>query len=86
MPPSITVAVVAAMIAAALEEERATVLTELADHLAEKFHQEREQRDALIDQVKTLTVAFQNLTDAFNRLDGASTRVIDLPSMNLRAH
>lgn len=38
MPPSITVAVVAAMIAAALEEERATVLTELADHLAEKFH------------------------------------------------
>lgn len=36
MPPSITVADVAAMIAAALEEERATVLTELADHLAEK--------------------------------------------------
>ncbi|MGY4235966.1 tRNA U34 5-carboxymethylaminomethyl modifying GTPase MnmE/TrmE [Bradyrhizobium sp. USDA 4449] len=84
--PLITVADVAAMIAAALEEERATVITELADHLAEKFEQQRDRCYELLSQIRTLTAAFESLNASFARLEGASARIIDGPKPLRRAN
>jgi hypothetical protein len=68
MQPSIAAADVDAMFQTAVEE--------VVEHLAERFEQVREQRDALLDEVRMLTTAFENLTGAINRVD---SKIIDLP-------
>ena len=67
--------------AACIGEERVIVVEEIADHPAERFQQERGQRSQLLAaEVRTLRTAFENLTAAFSRVDGASAGVVELPN------
>ncbi|MGV7212522.1 hypothetical protein [Bradyrhizobium sp. UFLA05-112] len=65
--------------AAALAEERAVVVGATVEILAERFQEVREQRDALLDEVRMLRTAFQNLTAAFNRADNNRRQAVQAP-------